>query len=76
VECNTAYEGKRNSSEEHWKAIKDHGFLDIAPCDIMDEEGDFPIPVSNGRHLEENYVGNHLAYLRQSPRPFSSYCLF
>ena len=38
VECNTAYEGRRYSSEEHWKAIKEHGFLDIAPCDIMDEQ--------------------------------------
>lgn len=60
VECNTAYEGRRNTSEEHWKAIKEHGFLDIAPCDIMDEFGDFSIPVENGVHLKENFVGEHL----------------
>ena len=60
VECNTAYERKRNTSEEHWKAIKDHGFLDIAPCDIMDEDGDIAIPVNGGKHLKENYVGAHL----------------
>ena len=54
VECNTAYERKRNTSEEHWKAIKDHGFLDIAPCDIMDEDGDIAIPVNGGKHLKEN----------------------
>ena len=40
VECNTAYAGRRNTSEEHWKAIKEHGFLDIANVDIMDENGD------------------------------------
>ena len=60
VECNTAYSGRRSSTEEHWKAIKEHGFLDIAKVDIMDEEGDMPIPVENGFHLKENYVGAHL----------------
>lgn len=61
VECNTAYSGRRNTSEEHWKAIKEHGFMDIANVDIMDEEGDMAIPVRNGLHLKENYVGAHLA---------------
>ncbi len=60
VECNTAYAGRRNTTEEHWKAIKEHGFLDIAKVDIMDEEGDMALPVENGFHLKENYVGNHL----------------
>ena len=60
VECNTAYAGRRNSTEEHWKAIKEHGFLEIAKVDIMDEEGDMPIPVENGFHLKEDYVGSHL----------------
>lgn len=61
VECNTAYQGRRNSSEEHWKAIKEHGFMDIAKVDIMDEEGEISIPVRNGLHLKENYIGSHLA---------------
>ncbi len=60
VECNTAYAGRRNTTGEHWKAIKEHGFLDIAPVDIMDEDGDMPIPVKNGIHLKENYVGKNL----------------
>lgn len=60
VECNTAYEGRRNTTEEHWKAIKEHGFMDIAKADILDEDGDMAIPVSNGLHLKENYVGAHL----------------
>ncbi len=57
VECNTAYSGRRNTTEEHWKAIKEHGFLDMAPCDIMDEEGEISLPVIGGKHLEENFVG-------------------
>ncbi|TGE39428.1 DUF362 domain-containing protein [Desulfosporosinus fructosivorans] len=60
VECNTAYPGRRNTTEEHWKAIEEHGYKAIAPCDIMDESGEIPIPVANGKHLKENYVGAHL----------------
>lgn len=60
VECNTAYEGRRNTTQEHWKAIQEHGFLDIAPCDIMDETGELALPVTNGMHLQENFVGAHL----------------
>ena len=60
VECNTAYAGRRNTTQEHWKAIKEHGFLDIAKVDIMDEEGDMAIPVENGFHLKEDFVGDHL----------------
>ncbi len=61
VECNTAYEGRRNTSEAHWQTFKDHGFTAIAPCDLMDEEGELILPVRNGRHLKENYVGGHLS---------------
>ena len=61
VECNTAYEGRRNTSEAHWQTFKDHGFAAIAPCDLMDEEGELVLPVRNGRHLKENYVGGHLS---------------
>lgn len=60
VECNTAYEGRRNTTEEHWKAIREHGFTEIAPCDIMDEDGEMALPVTGGQHLTENFVGRHL----------------
>lgn len=60
VECNTAYTGRRNSTKEHWEAIKEHGFLDIADVDIMDEYEDIAIPVRNGIHLKENYVGKNI----------------
>lgn len=59
VECCTAYAGKRIDPKEHWQVIKDHGFLDIAPCDIMDENGDFAIPVKDGINLKENYIGEN-----------------
>lgn len=60
VECCTAYGGKRQDVKDHWQTIKDHGFMAIAPCDIMDEEGEMPIPVNGGFHLKEDIVGTHL----------------
>ena len=39
VECNTAYEGKRNTTEAHWETMKLHGWTNIADVDILDEEG-------------------------------------
>lgn len=61
VECLTAYKGKRYEVSSHYQAIKDHGFLDIAPCDIMDEEGEIVINVPKINHLQgKNYVGSHI----------------
>lgn len=60
-ECNTAYPGGRNMSEVHWQTIRDHGFYDIAPCDIMDEEGEIRIPVQDTTHIKFNIVGDHVA---------------
>lgn len=60
VECCTAYGGKRQDPKDHWQAIKEHGFLNIAPCDILDENGEFEIPVANGKHLDVDIVGEHM----------------
>lgn len=59
IECNTAYNGRRNTSAAHWEAIKEHGFTQIAPVDIMDSEGEIELPV-HGRHLDVDIVGSHL----------------
>lgn len=60
VECNTAYNGRRNTTEAHWQTIHDHGFDSIAPVDLMDEEGQMKIPVRDRRHIKYDLVGNHL----------------
>lgn len=60
VECCTAYKGKRYDPKDHWQAIKDHGFYDIAPCDILDEEGEIELPVTGGTHLQYNLVGKNI----------------
>ena len=62
VECCTAYKGRRLDPKDHWETIKEHGFMDIAPCDIMDEDGEIKIPVANGKHLKGyNIVGKNIA---------------
>ena len=60
VECNTAYTGKRSNTKDHWKTIKSHGFLDIAPCDIMDEFCEIEIPVPCGKQINKNFVGANI----------------
>lgn len=60
VESNTAYSGKRSTTEEHWKTIKLHGWTDIAKVDIMDEEGDLELSIPDGICIKKNYVGSHM----------------
>lgn len=59
VECNTAYGGNRASNAMHKQVVKDHGFLDIAPFDLLDEEGVMEIPVSGGERIKNAIVGSH-----------------
>lgn len=60
VECNTAYEGKRNTTKAHWETMKLHGWTDIAKVDIMDEEGEMELTIENGKRIKKNYVGSNL----------------
>ncbi len=60
VECNTAYEGRRNTFEAHWQTIKEHGFTPRFKVDLMDEEGEFNIPVKDSTHIKYDIVGSHL----------------
>lgn len=60
VECNTAYEGKRNTTEEHWKLMERHGWTKDYKVDIMDEEGQMVLSIPDGKVINKNYVGDHL----------------
>lgn len=60
VECNTAYAGRRNTTEAHWQTIHEHGFDSLFAVDIMDEHGDIRIPVRDKKHIKYNIVGAHL----------------
>ena len=61
VECNTAYAGRRNTTEAHLEAAREHGFFDIANVDIMDAEGEIKLPVKDTTHIKYNIVGKNIA---------------
>ncbi len=61
VECNTAYEGERNSTEKHNRLIKKHGWNDFFVVDLMDAEGpDAELPIEHANHLKSDIVGKNL----------------
>ena len=58
VECNTAYEGERNTTAKHVKTLKKHGWSDSFPVDILDSKGpDLELPIRGGKIIHKNYVG-------------------
>ena len=61
VECNTAVHGVRANTAMHYQVAKDRGFTDIAPVVIMDENGSMELPVTGGKHLTGDLVGEHFA---------------
>ena len=62
VECNTAYEGARNSTEKHRELIKEHEWEKYFPFDLLDALGpDMELDIPNGKVLKKNYVGKDLA---------------
>lgn len=61
VECNTAYEGARNSTEKHMKLIDEHYWTKYFNVDIMDsEDDDLTLDIPDGKVIKENYVGKNL----------------
>lgn len=61
VECNTAYDGARNSTEKHRKLMADHGWTKYFDVDLMDADGpDLKVPIPNGKILKENYLGKNI----------------
>lgn len=62
VECNTAYDGARNSTEKHRHLMEEHGWSKYFKVDLMDaEKPDLILPVSGGKVLKENAVGKTMA---------------
>ena len=62
VECNTAYDGERNTTEKHLKLLKNHGWLDTFKFDLLDAEGpDIELDIPNGVRIKKNYIGKDFA---------------
>ena len=62
VECNTAYDGERNTTEKHRKLFDYHGWLEYFKVDLLDAEGpDLEIAIPDGKVIQKNYLGKHIA---------------
>lgn len=62
VECNTAYEGSRNTTEKHLKTIEKHGWSRYFDVDLLDVEGpDLVLDIPGGKVIQKNYVGKDIA---------------
>ena len=58
VECNTAYDGARNTTEKHMQLMQDHGWAKDFKVDLLDAEGpDLELDIPNGIIINKNYVG-------------------
>lgn len=62
VECNTAYEGTRDTTEKHLKTLEEHGWNRNFAVDLLDAEGpDLELSIPKGKRIQVNYVGKNLA---------------
>ena len=58
VECNTAYDGERNTTERHVKVLKKHGWSEVFKTELLDDEGpDVVLDITKGKVIKKNYVG-------------------
>ena len=61
VECNTAYEGSRNTTEKHLKTMEKHGWNKYFDIDLLDGEGpDLELAIPEGKTIQKNYVGKNI----------------
>ena len=61
MECNTAYDGGRNTTAKHMKTLHEHGWSKYFDVDLMDAEGDdLELAIPNGLKIKKNFVGKTL----------------
>ena len=61
VETNTAYNGQRSTTLLHQILMKDHGWSDHFPVDILDGDGpDLVLQIPNGKAIQQNHVGKNI----------------
>lgn len=60
VECNTAYDGERNTTTKHLVTLKKHGWTDYFDVDLMDETDEIELAIPNGKVIKKNFVGEHI----------------
>ena len=61
VECNTAYEGTRNTTRKHMATLSKHGWSESFPVDLLDAQGpDLELAIPNGKVIQKNFVGKDI----------------
>lgn len=61
VECNTAYEGARNTTAKHKETLEKHGWNKYFNVDLLDAEGpDLELAIPTGKQIQKNFVGKNL----------------
>lgn len=62
VECNTAYDGERNTTEKHRRLLEEHGWSRYFHVDLLDaQEPDLELPIPGGKVIKKNFVGKDMA---------------
>ena len=62
VECNTAYEGSRNTTKKHLTTLEKHGWSKHFHVDLLDAQGpDMVLDIPDGHKIHKNYVGKDMA---------------
>ncbi len=62
VECNTAYEGGRDTTQRHMQTMKAHGWSKYFPVDLLDAKGpDLALDIPKGKRIQKNFVGKDIA---------------
>ena len=60
VECNTAYEGARNTTEKHLKLLESHGWSKYFKTDILDSDGEEALEMPERNTIHKNFIGSHM----------------
>ena len=61
VECNTAYEGARDTTKRHLQLFQDHGWTKYFSVDLLDAQGpDLELEIPEGKQIRKNYVGKDI----------------
>ena len=61
VECNTAYDGSRDTTEKHWKTMELHGWSRYFTVDLLDAQGpDLELAIPGGKKIKKNFVGKNI----------------
>lgn len=60
VECNTAYDGERNTTEKHKRLLDTHDWTKYYKVDLLDESEEIALEIPNGKIIKKNYIGKNI----------------